>query len=65
MASLKLAKNKVKTNNKLDKLYAQNNEKINEWIGKLHVYDVKDKVQGLFDGPEGRLKLKTKMSYMT
>ncbi len=29
MASLKLAKNKVKTNNKLDKLYAQNNEKIN------------------------------------
>ena len=60
-ASLKLAKNKVKMNNKLDKLYAQNKEKINEWIGKLYIYDVKDnKVQGLFDGSGRRINTEEK-----
>ena len=50
MASLNLAKSEVNMNKKLNELYAQNKEKIIEWLDKIKVYDIKDnKIPGLFN----------------
>ena len=51
MASLKLTKSETNINKKIDELYAQNKEKIFEWLDKIKVYDFSkdNKLPGLFN----------------
>jgi hypothetical protein len=51
MASLKLTKSETNINKQLDDLYAQNKEKIIEWLDKIKVYDFSkdNKIPGLLN----------------
>ena len=51
MASLNLTKSETNINKQLDDLYAQNKEKIIEWLDKIKVYDFSkdNKLPGLFN----------------
>ena len=63
MASLNLTKSETNINKQLDDLYAQNKEKIIEWLDKIKVYDFSkdNKLPGLLN--KNKIQINTKVYF--